>query len=65
MSMTSPMEQVSYDTNNFNYSGGDDRHPLWMTDGHILYHLERDRNGLLQCRKDHSTGEAIRSPRYG
>ncbi|KAK3773866.1 hypothetical protein RRG08_009294 [Elysia crispata] len=73
MAMTDAMEDVNYDTVDFNqweysennfdsYDASLRRHPSYMTEGHYVYHLYRDDDGKLAFVKD-SNGEALCSPR--
>lgn len=63
MAMTDVMEDVDYKSRNFNQNEAVDRHPLWMTDSHYVYHLCYDDGGHLVCSKD-KNGDAVCSPRY-
>lgn len=63
MSLTDVMDDVDFKRKVFNTDEAEDRHPLWMTEGHYLYHLFRDADGHLCCCKD-INGEPVCSPRY-
>lgn len=63
MSWPDVMEDINYEDKNFKLDEVSLRHPLWMTEGHYIYHLLRDTHGHLSCRTDNN-GEPICSPRY-
>lgn len=62
MSWPDVMEDINYEDKNFKLDEVSLRHPLWMTEGHYIYHLLRDTHGHLSCRTDNN-GEPICSPR--
>lgn len=73
MAMTDAMNEVDYTTADFNqledsensydsYDASLKRHPLWMTEGHFIYHLYRDADDKLAFIKD-IHGEPVCSPR--
>ncbi|RUS75841.1 hypothetical protein EGW08_016399 [Elysia chlorotica] len=73
MAMTDAMENVDYDTVDFNqweysennfdsYEASLRRHPPYLTEAHYVYHLYRDDDGKLAFVKD-GNGEALCSPR--
>ena len=63
MVMTDAMEEVMYDYKNFNFDLHEGRHPLWVTDKHFVYHLAKDWNDELVCRRT-ATGDLVSSPRW-
>ena len=59
--MTNVMDEVVY-SRDFHYSLKDHRHPLFVTEKHFFYHLQKDDLGYLACVKD-DKGQPLRSPR--
>ncbi|KAK7087593.1 uncharacterized protein [Littorina saxatilis] len=62
MSLTDVMDEVDYGRHNFNENEALTHHPLWMTESHFRYNLERSEGGQLGIQKD-AEGEPICSPR--
>ena len=50
--ITSAMDDVYYEKRNFNYDLRDHRHPLWITEKHWIYHLQKDKNDKLVCTRN-------------
>ncbi|CAI9744185.1 Hypothetical predicted protein [Octopus vulgaris] len=57
------MEDIDYKEKNFKLDLVSLYHPLWMTEGHYIYHLLKDDSGHLCCQTDQN-GEPICSPRF-
>ncbi|GAB1608900.1 uncharacterized protein LOC115231204 [Argonauta hians] len=57
------MEDVDYQAKNFTQDVVSLYHPLWVTQGHYIYHLLKDHTGKLCCQTD-KEGEPLCSPRF-
>ena len=62
MSLTDVMDDVDYGSQNFNENEALTQHPLWMTESHFVYHLDRSADGHLAFQRD-CEGEPLCSPR--
>ena len=54
--------QQQHDDNYDNHAASLRRHPLWLTEGHFVYHLHRYPDGRLGFVKDRH-GDPVCSPR--
>lgn len=62
MSLTDVMDDVDYERQNFTQNEALTQHPLWLTESHFVYHLQRNADGHLTFKRDFD-GEPICSPR--
>ncbi|KAL8615277.1 hypothetical protein ACOMHN_051769 [Nucella lapillus] len=62
MSLTDVMDDVDYERQNFNENEALAQHPLWLTEAHFVYHLDRCADGHLAFHRDFE-GEPLCSPR--
>jgi len=62
MAMTNAMHCVLYEKADFNIDINTQRHPMYITERHYIYHLTEDEAGYLVCQRDRH-GELIKSPR--
>ncbi|XP_076453381.1 leucine-rich repeat-containing protein 14-like [Babylonia areolata] len=62
MSLTDVMDDVDYERQNFNENEALAQHPLWLTESHYVYHLDRCPDGHLAFTRDFD-GEPLCSPR--